>query len=98
MSAALYRACMVIGLACGCGAALADDKASFNRRAAERDAALFAALDRNADGALTREEARPDLTLGPRFDDADIDRDGVITRAEMQRYLEQRYGVQPAPR
>jgi hypothetical protein len=89
----VFRTCAVALLAASCATAFADDKAEYNRRAAERDTTLFSSLDRNADGALTREEARGDLTLGPRFDDADVNRDGIITREEMQRYVAQRYGV-----
>jgi len=86
--------CFLVLLAAASGAALGDDRADYNRRGAERDVALFAALDRDADGVLTRDEVRADLTLGPRFDDADINRDGLLTREEMQRYVERRYGVQ----
>jgi hypothetical protein len=85
--------CVIATLAAACGTASADDRADYNRRAAERDVALFSALDLNADGALSRDEARPDLTLGPRFDDADINRDGFVTREEMQRYIDQHYGT-----
>ncbi|HWI14812.1 MAG TPA: hypothetical protein VNT02_11195 [Burkholderiales bacterium] len=81
-------------LAAASGLAFADDRADYNRRGAERDVALFSALDRDADGVLTRAEVQADLTLGPRFDDADINRDGLLTREEMQRYIERRYGVE----
>jgi Ca2+-binding EF-hand superfamily protein len=69
------------------------DAADYNRRAAENDAGLFRQLDRDGDGMLTRSETGGDLNLGPRFDDIDINRDGVITGAEMRRYLEQRYSA-----
>jgi hypothetical protein len=77
-------------------AAAADDRADFNRRAAEADLALFRQLDVNRDGYLTQDESKGDLRLGPRFDDIDINRDGVITPQEMRRYIEQTYGVNPA--
>lgn len=89
----LQRACFVAALACGCGTVIADDRAEYYRRAAARDARLFAELDRDRDGALARDEVQGDLTLGPRFDDMDIDRDGVVTRTELDRYIGQRYGV-----
>jgi hypothetical protein len=73
----------------------ADDQGLFKQRSAAHDAALFQSLDRNADGAVTREEAIGDLDFGPRFDDADINRDNTVTRQEFERYLEQRYGVVP---
>ena len=71
----------------------ADDKADFNRRAAAADAAAFRQLDRDGNGALTPDEVRSDLNFGPRFDDADVNRDGVITAEEMRRYLDQTYGT-----
>ena len=75
----------------------ADDRAEYNRRAAAADEAAFRQLDLDRDGRLLREEVKSDLNFGPRFDDADINRDGVITPEEMRRYLEQTYGVPGGP-
>ena len=74
-------------------ATAADDKSLFNARGAAHDSALFQSLDRNADGVVSREESLGDLDFGPRFDDADINRDDNVTRQEFERYIEQRYGV-----
>ena len=74
----------------------ADDRAEYNARAAARLGGLFQAMDRNADGVLTREESKGDLDLGPRFDDIDINRDGLVTREELDGYIERRYGSRPA--
>ena len=87
-------AAVLLALAGSLTLAQADDRTEYNRRAAARDVALFQALDRNGDGAVTREEAKGDLDLGPRFDDVDLNRDGVMTRDELQRYIAQRYGVE----
>lgn len=87
-----HIACLAAALA-ATGSAGADDRADYNKRAAERDLALFASLDRDADGTVTREEAEGDLTLGPRLVDADIDRDGRVTRDEIERYVARRYGT-----
>lgn len=95
MSRVFHIACLAAALA-GMGSAAADDRAEYNKRAAERDLALFAALDRNGDGVLTEAEAAGDLDLGPRLVDADIDRDGRVTRAEIDRYVARRYGTQLA--
>jgi len=72
----------------------ADDKVDYNRRAAERDLALFQSLDRNGDGAVTRLEAQGDINFMSRFNDMEVDMDGVVTTVELHRYLEQQYGVQ----
>ena len=78
--------------ACATGAA-ADDKSDYSRRAAESSVALFKSLDRDANASVTREEARGDLNFAPYFDDMDINRDGIVTTEELQRYIELRYGV-----
>lgn len=96
MNSMLKRIGVIATLAAACGTASADDRADYNRRGAERDVALFAALDLDADGALSRDETKGDLTLGPRFNDADINRDGILTREEMQRYVDERYGTKGA--
>jgi Ca2+-binding EF-hand superfamily protein len=75
----------------------ADDKTEYDQRVAARLVTLFQALDRNADGALTREESQGDLDLGPRFAAIDINSDGTVTREELQRYIGQRYGVRSEP-
>ena len=84
---------LVLLLTLATSAAMADDRETYNRRAAEADLAAFRQLDLNRDGLLTREEVLADLNFGPRFNDIDIDRDGVVTAAELRRYLEQAYGV-----
>jgi hypothetical protein len=73
------------------GGAIGDERIEYNRRAIERFGALFAALDRNGDGVVTREEARGDLNFVPHFEDMDIDRNNAVTRAELDRFLSQRY-------
>jgi Ca2+-binding EF-hand superfamily protein len=75
------------------GNAADDPKAEFDRRAAERYVSLFQALDLDNDRRVSKAEAQPDLNFGPAFDDMDIDRDGFVTAAELQRFLEQRYGM-----
>ena len=92
----LIRLCQVASfllLAAGAAAVAADDRKAYNLRASTEDVRLFLSLDRNADGLLTKEESKGDLNLGPRFDDMDTDRDGIVTRQELERYVEARYGV-----
>ncbi|MEJ7670271.1 MAG: hypothetical protein WKH97_16400 [Casimicrobiaceae bacterium] len=93
----MYRVAALVLLAVCVSSAAADDKLEYDRRAAARDAMLFQSLDRDADGTVTRLESQGNLNFGPRFDAMDINRDGVVTTAELQRYIEQQYGVRPNP-
>jgi Ca2+-binding EF-hand superfamily protein len=90
---ALCRAAALTMLFCGVGAASADDKADYDRRAAQRYTALFQSLDRNGDGAVSRVEAQGDLNFLPRFDDMDINRDGMVSAEELRRFIESQFGV-----
>jgi Ca2+-binding EF-hand superfamily protein len=72
---------------------LAEDRETYNRRAAETDLAAFRVLDLNRDGVLTFEEVRAEINFAPRFNDIDTDRDGVVTREELRRYIDRTYGV-----
>ena len=74
--------------------AIAQNKESYNLEAATEDLAVFHRLAR--DGALRREDARSDLNFGARFDEADYDRDGVVTAVEMDKYIARTYGVSSA--
>ena len=81
-----------------CATATANgDQASYNRRAAQTDMAVFRELDRAGKGFLTRIDARGDLRLGTRFDDIDTNRDEIVTPREMRDYIEKTYGAPPAP-
>jgi hypothetical protein len=70
-----------------------DPQAEYQRRVAERYVGLFLSLDLDGDGSVSRAEARSDLNFGPRFDDMDINRDGIVTTAELQRFIEAEYGM-----
>ena len=83
---------LVLLLACAIHAS-ADDRVDYNRRAAARDLNLFHSLDRNRDSAVTRLEAQGDINFLPRFNDMEVDMDGIVTIAELHRYLEQQYGA-----
>lgn len=72
----------------------ADERIDYNRRAAARDLTLFHSLDLNADGKVTRFEAQGDVNFMPLFNDIEVDMDGIVTTAELHRYLERQYGVQ----
>jgi hypothetical protein len=74
-----------------------DDEARYNQRAAQTDLSLFLAMDHGGKGRLDKNDTRGDLNLGPRFDDIDVNGDGIITLKEMQTYIKKTYGVQPVP-
>jgi Ca2+-binding EF-hand superfamily protein len=90
---ALRNAIALTMLCCAVGAASADDKADYDKRAAARYTALFQSLDRNGDGVVSREEAQGDVNFLPRFDDMDINRDNVVSTDELRRFIESRFGV-----
>jgi len=73
--------------------AAADARSDYYQRRAATDMASFHALDTDHDNRLTRAEVEGDNDFGPRFNDMDINRDGVVTQEELQRYIEQHYGV-----
>jgi hypothetical protein len=83
-------AVLLVGAA---NAAGTDARAEYELRSAERYVALFVSLDRNKDGVVVRSEAHGDLNFTPRFDDMDINRDGSVTTAELERFVEQQHGV-----
>ena len=89
LSCAFTALAMTIAL----NSAAADLKAEYDKRLAERYAALFRDLDLNRDGMVAKAEARGDVNFSPAFDDMDINRDGTVTTPELQRFLEQRFGV-----
>lgn len=76
---------IVIAAALAAGTAFAQAPADYVQRVADRYRAAFAVYERN--GIITRAQVSGDLFLEPRFDDIDINRDGVITRAELERFL-----------
>jgi len=78
-----------------CTGSSAQDKDEYQRRSVARFIDLFQSLDRDIDGAVTRSEALGDLNFSPRFDDMDINRDGIVTKGELHRYLELRHGMRP---
>ena len=87
----------VVSAACSlyATAPLATEADDYRRRAAQRDVALFDAHDRDKRERLTIEEVRGNVDLEARFNDFDINRDGVITREELIRYIRLQYGIAP---
>jgi hypothetical protein len=79
------RAIIAIAFALVAGTALAQAPADYQKRVADNYRAAFAAYERN--GVVARDAVRGDLFFEPWFDDIDINRDGVITRQELERFL-----------
>ena len=79
------RTIVMLVAALAAGAALAQAPDAYIQRVVDNYRAAFARYERN--GVVTREAVRADLVFGPVFDDIDINRDGVITRAELDRFL-----------
>jgi hypothetical protein len=76
-------------------ASFATDAGDYLRRAAQRDVAMFEAHDRDKDERLTIEEVHGNIDLEARFNDFDINRDGLITQEELRRYIRLQYGIAP---
>jgi hypothetical protein len=77
---------LIAALAAGAaGAAFAQPPADYLKRVADSYRAAFNAHERN--GVVTRAAVRGDLFFEPWFDAIDINRDGVITREELDRFL-----------
>ena len=74
----------------------ADERAEYYQRNANADFAKFRALDVNHRNAITRDETRGDVDFTPRFDDMDVNRDGVVTLDELLAYIDRHYGVKPS--
>jgi hypothetical protein len=74
--------------ACVSVAAVADERADYNRRSAERYTAMFRLADVDKNNVVSHGEARGTIELEARFDDVDINRDGNITQGELTRYIE----------
>ena len=56
-----------------------------NARRVER---IFARLDVDKDGRISRDEAKNGRRLARHFDEVDADKDGYITRAELKAFLD----------
>jgi hypothetical protein len=67
------------------------ERQAYEQRAKARYVELFASLDRDKDDDVSRSEADGNVEFTAAFDDIDINRDGVVTRAELDRFLQQKW-------
>jgi hypothetical protein len=81
----IMQAIIAIILAFAAGTAFAQAPADYLKRVADNYRAAFSTYERN--GVVTRAAVSGDLFFGPQFDAIDINRDGVITRQELDRFL-----------
>jgi hypothetical protein len=79
------RAIVTMIVALAASAAFAQAPADYLKRVQDNYRAAFAAHERS--GVVTRAAVRGDLFFEPQFDQIDINRDGVITREELERFL-----------
>lgn len=75
------------------GNAFAQDKAAYEQRSIARFEQQFASLDRDRNGEVSRTEAEGNIDFTAAFDDIDINRDGVVTKEELDRFLSLRYSA-----
>ena len=73
----------------------AQDKAAYQQRNIARYIDTFALLDFDRKGEVTREEAGGNVEFTATFNDIDINRDGIVTRAELDYFLAQRFAYAP---
>ena len=73
---------------CLCTTAGAGEREDYNQRSAERFVEMFRTADASNRAAISRDDAATAIELVTRFDDIDINRDGVITREELMRFID----------
>ncbi len=84
---------MTVALALPGGNAFAQERAAYEQRSVARFEQQFTALDHGRNAEVSRTEADGNVDFTAAFDDIDINRDGVVTKEELDRYLALRYGV-----
>jgi len=91
--AAAALTAMTVALALPGGNAFAQDKAAYDQRSIARFEQQFASLDHDRSDQVLRSEADGNVDFTAAFDDMDINRDGVVTKAELDRFLALHYGA-----
>ncbi|HSD53796.1 MAG TPA: hypothetical protein VLC47_06500 [Burkholderiales bacterium] len=82
------RAMVIAAAAFAAGIAFAQQPpADYLKRVADAYRAAFAAADRGDKGYITRDEIQGNLFLLPVFDSMDVNRDGRVTKEELDRFL-----------
>ncbi len=82
------RAMVIAAAALAAGIAFAQQPpADYLKRVADSYRSAFAAADGGGKGFITREDIQGNLLLLPVFDSMDVNRDGRITKEELDRFL-----------
>ena len=84
---------MTAALALPTGNVLAQDKAAYDERSVARFEQQFASLDVDRNAEVSRIEANGNVDFIAAFEDIDINRDGVVSQAELDRFLASRFGA-----
>jgi hypothetical protein len=74
---------------------LASQVAAYRQVSITRYLEMFSAQDVDRSDGVTREEAQGNIEFVTVFNDMDINRDGLVTRAELVRHLSLQFGYEP---
>jgi hypothetical protein len=85
----MLKRTIVLILLMAAGVAIAQTPEDYYKRAAERDQALFNQLQH--DGRIAYGQVANYVEFAPRFDAMDTNRDGYVTREELQQYIDVTY-------
>ena len=73
----------------------ARDLAEYQHRSIARHLEMFEAQDRDRSERVTWQEVQGNVDFTAVFKDIDMNRDGIVTKAELDRYLALRFGYAP---
>jgi len=92
----LFALVLIVGAA---GAQTQDpvvpERAEYQRSSITRYFEMFKAQDFNRSERVTWQEVQGNVEFMAVFDDIDINRDGIVTKAELDQYLALRFGYAP---
>jgi hypothetical protein len=71
----------------------AQDRAAYDQRSIARYMEMFTFYDVDRKGEVSRQQVASNVEFTAVFDDIDINRDGIVTKAELDRFLAQRFGT-----
>ena len=81
------RAMLIAAAALAAVAFAQQPPADYLKRVADQYRAAFVAADTGGKGYITRDDIQGNLVLLPVFDSMDVNRDGRVTKEELDRFL-----------